>query len=127
MPAEFNVAKYLKGGNNSVSVEVYRWSDGSYLEDQDFWRLSGIQRTVFLHARPKTFINDFLPVGDLENNYNDGLLKLDVSLKSSALNENDFIVDASLFDDAGKLFTESKDIRLSKGKGAVNFTKIFPV
>ncbi|MDP3001829.1 MAG: glycoside hydrolase family 2 TIM barrel-domain containing protein [Bacteroidales bacterium] len=126
VPAEFNITKYLKGGNNSVSVEVYRWSDGSYLEDQDFWRLSGIQRTVFLHARPKTFINDFFAVGDLENNYNDGLLKLDVSLKSSAINENGFVVDASFFDGTGKLFTESKDVRLSEGRGAVNFTKIFP-
>ena len=69
-------------GKNTLAVEVYRWSDGSYLEDQDFWRLSGIQRSVFLHARPKTFINDFFAKGDLENNYTDGLLKLDVSLKS---------------------------------------------
>jgi beta-galactosidase len=126
VPAEFNITKYLKGGNNSVSVEVYRWSDGSYLEDQDFWRLSGIQRTVFLHARPKTFINDFFAVGDLENNYNDGHLKLDISLRGSAVNKNDFVVDASLFDGSVKLFTESKDIRLSEGKGAVNFSKIFP-
>ena len=73
----------LKSGKNSIAVEVYRWSDGSYLEDQDFWRLSGIQRTVFLHARPKTYIRDFFAVGDLENNYNDGLLKVDVSLKSA--------------------------------------------
>jgi beta-galactosidase len=126
VPAEFDITKYLKGGNNSVSVEVYRWSDGSYLEDQDFWRLSGIQRTVFLHARPKTFINDFFAVGDLENNYNDGLLKLDVSLKSSTVNENGLVVDASLLEGNSKIFTESKDVRLSEGKGAVNFTKIFP-
>ena len=125
VPAEFNVTKYLKGRNNSVSVEVYRWSDGSYLEDQDFWRLSGIQRTVFLHSRPKTFINDFFAVGDLENNYNDGHLKLNVSLESSAINESDFVVDASLFEGARKLFTESKDVRLSESKGMINFTKIF--
>ena len=56
VPAEFNITKYLKSGKNSIAVEVYRWSDGSYLEDQDFWRLSGIQRSVFLHARPKTYI-----------------------------------------------------------------------
>jgi beta-galactosidase len=125
VPAEFNITKYLKRGNNSVSVEVYRWSDGSYLEDQDFWRLSGIQRTVFLHARPKTFINDFFAVGDLENNYNDGLLKLNVSLKSSAINENDYVVDASLFEGTKKLFTESKNVRLSQGNGTGNFIKNF--
>ena len=126
VPAEFNITKYLKGGKNSVAVEVYRWSDGSYLEDQDFWRLSGIQRTVFLHARPKTFINDFFAVGDLENNYNDGLLKLDVSLKSSAKNENDFVVEESLFDGTQKLFTDSKDVRLTESNGTVNFAKNLP-
>ncbi len=62
MPAEFNITKYIRKGKNSLAVEVYRWSDGSYLEDQDFWRLSGIQRTVFLHARPKTYIRDFFAV-----------------------------------------------------------------
>jgi beta-galactosidase len=126
VPAEFSITKYLKGGKNTVAVEVYRWCDGSYLEDQDFWRLSGIQRTVFLHARPKTFINDFFAVGDLENNYSDGLLKLDVSLKSSVISENDFVVDASLFDGTQKLFTGSENVKLSKGNGAVNFIRSFP-
>ena len=50
-PAEFNITKYLKKGENSLAVEVYRWCDGSYLEDQDFWRMSGITRDVFLMAR----------------------------------------------------------------------------
>ena len=123
VPAEFNVTRYLKGGTNSIAVEVYRWCDGSYLEDQDFWRLSGIQRTVFLHARPKTFIRDFFAVGDLENNFNDGLLKLDVSLKSVNPNDKDFIVDASLYEGAQKIFTESKDVALADGKVSVNLNK----
>ena len=126
VPAEFNITKYLRAGKNSVSVEVYRWSDGSYLEDQDFWRLSGIQRTVFLHARPKTFIEDFFAAADLGNNYRDGLLKLDVSLKNSDEKGSDFVVDASLFDNGQKLYTESKDVKLTDNKGAVNFEKSFP-
>jgi beta-galactosidase len=126
VPAEFNITKFLKPGNNSLSVEVYRWCDGSYLEDQDFWRLSGIQRTVFLHARPKTFISDFFAVGDLENNYADGLLKLDVSLKSLAGSGNDFVVSASVLEGTQTLFTESKDVKLSDNKAVVNFTKKFP-
>ena len=126
VPAEFNISKYLKRGNNSVAVEVYRWCDGSYLEDQDFFRLSGIQRTVFLHARPKTRISDFFAVGDLVNNYNDGLLKLDVSIKSSADSETGFVVDASIFEGTQKLFSESKNITLSQGNGVVSFTKNFP-
>ena len=123
VPAEFNITKYLKGGNNFVAVEVYRWCDGSYLEDQDFWRLSGIQRTVFLHARPKTYIKDFFAVGDLDKNYNEGVLKVDVSLKSTAANDNDFVVDASLYEGTQKLLTESKNVKLEDGKVLVNFEK----
>lgn len=126
VPAEFNITKYLKKGKNTVAVEVYRWCDGSYLEDQDFWRLSGIQRTVFLHARPKTFISDFFAVGDLTNNYNDGLLTIDVSIKGSEAEANDFVADASLFDGAQKIFTESKQVKVSGSKGEVNFSKNFP-
>ncbi len=109
VPAEFDITKYLRKGKNSLAVEVYRWSDGSYLEDQDFFRLSGIQRTVFLHARPKTFISDFFAKGDLENNYSDGNLKLDVSLASSENNSDNFVVEASLFDDGQKIYSESQD------------------
>jgi beta-galactosidase len=123
MPAEFNITKYLRSGKNSVAVEVYRWCDGSYLEDQDFWRLSGIQRTVFLHARPKTYIKDFFAVGDLENNYKDGLLKLDVILKGSLANDNNFVVDASLFEGKQRLFIESKDVKISGDKASVNFKR----
>jgi beta-galactosidase len=126
VPAEFNITKYLKKGNNTVAVEVYRWCDGSYLEDQDFWRLSGIQRTVFLHARPKTFIADFFAVGDLEKNYSDGLLKLDVSLKSSLIGQNKLSVDATLIEGTQKLYNESKEVIISDGIGIVNFKKSFP-
>jgi beta-galactosidase len=124
VPAEFNITKYLRSGKNSLAVEVYRWCDGSYLEDQDFWRLSGIQRTVFLHARPKTFISDFFAAGDLENNYNDGLLKIEASLKGNS--GNDLVVEASLYDETIKIFTESKDAKLSAGKTVINFSKKIP-
>ncbi len=126
VPAEFNITKYLKKKKNSLAVEVYRWCDGSYLEDQDFWRLSGIQRTVFLHARPKTFINDFFAVGDLQNNYNDGVLNLDVGLKNTDGKANDFVVEASLFENDQKIYSESKDVKLTENKASVNFVKEFP-
>jgi len=126
VPAEFNITKYLKKGNNTLAVEVYRWSDGSYLEDQDFWRLSGIQRTVYLHARPKTFIRDFFAIGDLENSYNDGHLKLDVSLKGTTPELAEMVVEASLFDGEKKIFNESKDVKVQEGKGDLNFSKVFP-
>ena len=125
-PAEFNITNYLRRGDNSIAVEVYRWSDGSYLEDQDFWRLSGIDRSVFLHARPKTFIRDFFAVGDLQNDYRDGTLSLDVALSGTASEMNDFVVEAVLFDNGLKIWSDSKDVRLTEKKGEVNFFQSFP-
>ena len=126
MPAEFDITKNLKPGKNTISVEVYRWSDGSYLEDQDFWRLSGIQRSVFLHARPKSYVNDFFAVGDLQNNYNDGLLKLDVSVKSASGTNETLSADAALYDGTEKIFNESKEVSLPEGSAKINFSKSFP-
>ncbi len=126
VPAEFNITKYLKAGKNNLSVEVYRWCDGSYLEDQDFWRLSGIQRTVFLHARPKTFIADFFAIGDLKNNYKDGELRLDVLLKKTDGSAGDLVIEASLFDKEQKIYSEPKDISFTDSLTSVNFSKSFP-
>ncbi len=126
VPAEFNITKFLKSGTNTLAVEVYRWCDGSYLEDQDFWRLSGIQRSVFLHARPKTYINDFFVNGDLENNYNDGLLKLDVSVKSNASSDGEVALAATLFDGDKNLFFHSAPLTLKDGTGNLNISQSLP-
>jgi len=80
LPSEFNVTKHLHAGRNSVSIEIYRWSDGSYLEDQDFWRVSGIEREVFLMAAPKARIRDFFAKTGLDKSYRDGTLDLTLSL-----------------------------------------------
>ncbi len=112
VPAEYNITKYLKNGKNSVAVEVYRWSDGSYLEDQDFFRLSGIQRTVFLHARPKTYIKDFYAIGGLENNYKDGQLNLDVTLSNSESAAGEFNLETVLFDGTAEVYRETKEIKI---------------
>ncbi|MBN2593825.1 MAG: DUF4981 domain-containing protein [Sedimentisphaerales bacterium] len=74
LPAEFNITKYLKPGVNILAVEVYRWSDGSYLEDQDMWRLSGIYRNVYLFSTPQVHIRDFAVRTDLDDNYTDAIL-----------------------------------------------------
>jgi len=69
LPAEFNITKYLKKGNNKLALQVYRWSDGSYLECQDFWRISGIERDVYLWAAPKIHITDFWAKTKFTDNY----------------------------------------------------------
>ena len=76
LPSEFNITPYLKPGENQLSVQVIRWGDGAYLEDQDQWRLSGIQREVYLMAEPKLRIADFFYQTDLDSTYDHALLQL---------------------------------------------------
>ena len=103
-PAEWDITHYLKDGDNVLAVEVYRWSDGSYLECQDFFRLSGIERDVVLSAAPKVRIRDFFVRPTLDSRYRDGRLDLAVELKNGApgLKAEGLTVHFSLFDDSGK-------------------------
>ncbi len=76
LPSEFDITNYVKDGKNQLAVQVFRWSDGSYLEDQDHWRLSGIQREVLLLAQPKVAINDFTIRTKFDENFNDAKLQI---------------------------------------------------
>lgn len=107
-PAEFNITKYLKKGNNQLAVEVYRWSDASYLELQDMWRLSGIFRDVFLVSTPKVHMRDVFVRSDLDNNYRDAKFQLTAKIT----NYEEAVVQGhqlrvSLFDPNGKAVTNS--------------------
>jgi beta-galactosidase len=75
-PAEFNVTPYLKKGENTLAAQVYRWCDGSYLEDQDMFRMSGIYRNVYLFATPSVHIRDFAVRASLDDQYKDGVLQI---------------------------------------------------
>jgi beta-galactosidase len=102
-PAEFDITKYVHKGKNSVSVEVYRWSDGSYLEDQDFWRLSGIDNDVYLYSTPQLRIVDFFAHPDLDASYKNGLLSVDVKLKNSLSNAmKNQVVEMTVLDEKNK-------------------------
>lgn len=85
-PAEFNITKYVQLGENDLSVQVYRYSDGTYLEDQDMWFLSGIYRDVYLYSEPKTYIEDFFVRCVLIENYTDAIMKADIWIRNE---END--------------------------------------
>jgi len=80
LPAEWNITPFLKPGPNTVALQVLRWSDGSYLECQDFWRLSGIERDVYLYAAPKIRIRDFWVKADLADGFTRGVLDASVEL-----------------------------------------------
>ena len=85
LPSEFDVTALLKPGQkNVVAIQIHRWSDGSYLEDQDFWRVSGIERSVYLKAVPKTRLTDLFVHAGLDKDYRDGLLSTDVTLTERA-------------------------------------------
>jgi len=81
-PAEFDVTDYVVQGQNRLAVEVYRWSDGSYLEDQDMWRLSGIFRPVELWIRPETHIKDYSITAELADNFRSAQIKLTAQIRN---------------------------------------------
>ncbi|MDH5468126.1 MAG: beta-galactosidase, partial [Candidatus Aminicenantes bacterium] len=81
-PAEFNITRYLREGQNTLAVEVYRWSDGAYLEGQDYWKISGIEREVFLFSTPNVMVRDFFVLGDLDESYVNGKLMVTVKMRN---------------------------------------------
>jgi beta-galactosidase/beta-glucuronidase len=99
LPAEFDLTPYIHTGENSLAVRVYRWSDGSFLEDQDMWFLSGIFRDVYLFATPKIHIRDFWAQTELDAQYQDAVLRLRVKVRNYGPTAGEsYQVEASLFD-----------------------------
>jgi len=125
-PAEFNITKYLKKGENSLAVEVYRWSDGSYLEDQDFWRMSGITRDVFLMARNPQHIRDYRVSSPLVNNYQDGEFKLAVEVVNSAQTTPSVTLEAVLMDGETKVAEMSQAVQTAAQPVITNLTANLP-
>jgi beta-galactosidase len=102
-PAEFDITEYLHPGDNQLAVKVYRWSDGSYLEDQDMWRMSGIFRPVYLYSTASTRIRDFTIRTDLDTNYRDATLEIKPELAAEKnLSLSNWTVQAQLFDANGQ-------------------------
>ncbi|MDH3643999.1 MAG: beta-galactosidase, partial [Gammaproteobacteria bacterium] len=104
-PSEFDVTGFVRAGSNTVAVEVYRWSTGSYLEDQDFWALSGIQREVSVYARPRQRIRDYFLQAGLDADYCDGCLSVDVEIANSETVTLPIVARLMVFDDDSVLFT----------------------
>ena len=104
--AEFNISKYLKPGKNLIAMQVMRWCDGSYFEDQDFWRLTGIAREVYLYARPKVHAADIRLDAGLENQYRDGVLNYQIALKGGKTD-----VTLTLCDKDGKKIAEASGVQ----------------
>jgi beta-galactosidase len=125
LESEYDITSYARVGKNTVALKVFRWSDASYLECQDFWRISGVERDVYVYSRPKVLISDFEVVGGLDEDYRNGKFRLTVDLRNcdDALKETDTVryrVTATLldFDKATKAYEESRS-------GEFTFLKIF--
>lgn len=101
-PAEFRVTPYVKPGTNLLAVEVYRWCDGSYLEDQDFWRFSGIFREVFLFSTPPVQLRDFQVYCQLDDHYEDAELYVTAKVRNLSSEESARRVAVTLWDAAGQ-------------------------
>ena len=118
-PAKFNITKYLEEGENLMAVKVFRWCDGSYLEDQDFWRLSGIYRDVYLMARPDVHIHDFFVTTDLDSNYQDAVINVNTRIiNHSQTPVEGHKVRVTLYNNQEEgVFTETMSITDSVGAG----------
>ena len=107
--AEFNITKYLKPGKNLIAMQIMRWCDGSYLEDQDFWRFTGIAREVYLYATPKVHVQDVFVKQDYKQGK--GLLNVDVKLAGGKAP-----VEAKLYDAEGKQVAEGLQATVENAK-----------
>ena len=110
--AEFNITDYIIDGNNSVSVQVFRWSDAAYIEDQDFWRLSGIYRDVYLMHTPDTHIRHFKVIATLTDNYQQGVLDIEKHIKNYGTDTENLILKSTLFDQGGSIVAALEPIAL---------------
>lgn len=123
-PAEFNITKYLKSGENSLAVEIFRWCDGSYLEDQDFWRMSGMTRDVYLLARGQQQIQNFRVTATLDETYTDGIFLLDVDVLNLGEKAGSTEIEVVLNDNGTQVasFTE----KVNNGKQNIPFQNQIP-
>ena len=120
LPAEFNITPYVRAGENILAVRVYRYSDGSYLEDQDYWRLSGIYRDVYLWAAPSVHVRDFFVRTELDEAYRDGTLKVRAKVRNYGDTDVvDCLLEAKLFGPGEELIGESGTSVLVKAGGEI--------
>ncbi|WP_211750066.1 glycoside hydrolase family 2 TIM barrel-domain containing protein [Paenibacillus sp. Marseille-Q4541] len=118
-PAEFDLTPYLKPGENKLAVEVYRWCDASWLEDQDFWRMSGIFRDVYLYSRPIAHVYDFRAVADLDDQYEHGRLEIEAEIVHTMGGSlNKYRLEAQVYDANGEQQLETLTASLNSDQEA---------
>ncbi len=111
-PAEFNINSYVKEGENKIAIQMYRWSDASYLESQDMLRMSGIEREVFLYIKPKVAITDFFVIADLDKTYSNGLFNSTIEINNSTNGRVDRSLKVQVLDKNKEVFVYRKKVKI---------------
>ena len=126
--AEFLINKFVKPGKNVLTLKIYRWSTGSYLECQDFWRISGIERDVFLYSQPKAALKDFRVTSTLDDTYKDGIFKLGADLRNNGSAASNMALVYELLDAKGNVVaTGEKTADVAAGETrTVSFDQTLP-
>jgi len=115
-PAEFNITKHLSEGKNLIALQMFRWSDASYLESQDMLRMSGIEREVYLYAQPKVFVSDYHANTNLDDSYLNGIFKGTFSVSNSTPNPAKRTVLVEVLDQGTSIFKTSESITIQANK-----------
>ncbi|TRZ41863.1 glycoside hydrolase family 2 TIM barrel-domain containing protein [Robertkochia solimangrovi] len=127
LPAEFDVTDYVHSGENSIAIQIFRWTDGSYLECQDFWRISGIERSVYLYAQPVNHITDIKTDASLDEGYNNGVLKVDLTLGNRSGKDHRSKLKYTLLRNGKVILQEERDYKLTAGTSTeVSFDGVVP-
>ena len=126
--AEFLINKFVKPGKNVLTLKIYRWSTGSYLECQDFWRISGIERDVFLYSQPKAALKDFRVTSTLDDTYKNGIFKLGADLRNNGSAASNMALVYELLDAKGNVVaTGEKTADVAAGETrTVSFDQTLP-
>ena len=115
-PAEFEITQYIRKGKNTLACQEHKYSDGTYLEDQDKWRLGGINRSVYLYSTAQTRILDYFAHPDLDAGYKNGIFSIDITLKNYLTEAKNQSVEVSIVDKAGKrILKKSQGVNIPAG------------
>jgi beta-galactosidase len=125
-PSEFDITDHVTSGENSVAVEVYRWSTGSYLEDQDFWSLSGIQRDVSLYARPKQRVRDYFVHAGLTDAYRDGDFQIEIEVANTSGAPASVVLSVEILGGESTLYSETSNLEIEGSAITRSFSTTLP-
>ena len=124
--SEFDITNHVAPGGNSVADEVYRWSTGSYLEDQDFWSLSGIQRDVGLYARPRQRVRDYFVRAGLTNDYRDSDFGIEIEIANASDSAASRTLSIEILDGESTLYSETSNLEIDRPAITRSFSTILP-